>query len=277
MLEDKQMSLLSGLPQTMVKRLGLNTSGRDFLVGDLHGAYDTLKAAMREVRFDPELDRIISVGDLIDRGMGSARVTRFLQAPFVHAVRGNHDHDFAQLDPAEVRILANVPRLGMAWARNLSDEALFEIQAQLRELPLAIELETARGLVGVVHAQPLQGLSWPQFVRLLEQRDSAAIECALTSRRRIREGDTSIVAGVGRIYVGHTIQEDGARMFGNVVAIDTGAVLREMGVESGHHLTLVNAAARTEAIGPVVDAGLRAFAAIEAEGEGAFRALRPAC
>lgn len=261
----------SSLPEVMVRRLPANTIGRDFIVGDIHGAYDAVWDAMRQVGFNPAADRLISVGDLVDRGRGSARVVRFLQQPYVHAVRGNHDHEFARLTPPEIRLLATVPRLNMGWARSLSDEALLEIQGAVQQLPVAIELQTARGLVGVVHAQPVSGMSWPQFVQALEQREPAAIDSALKGRHRARSGDTSVVPGIGRVYVGHTIQPH-ARMLGNVVLVDTGAVLRELGVEQGH-LTLVNAAAKTTDLGQVVEAALSAVG-IDSEGVGPFGSLR---
>jgi serine/threonine protein phosphatase 1 len=264
------------MPQLMVRRLPRNETGRDFLVGDIHGAYDCVIEAMRTVSFDPARDRLISVGDLIDRGKGSARVVRFLQQPYVFAVRGNHDHDFAQLDPEEIRLVATLPRFGMGWARNLSDQALLEIRDSLRELPLAIEIATSRGLVGVVHAQPPAGMTWNQFTAALEGLDEATIHCALTARERIQTGDNSTVQGVGRVYVGHTTQHQGARMYGNVVAIDTGAVLRELGVEGSNHLTMINAVAHTADIGAMVEAAMGRVVAIDSEGEGAFSSLRPA-
>lgn len=264
----------SVLPEVMVRRLPPNIHGRDFLVGDIHGSFDAVIEGMRQVKFDTRVDRIISVGDLIDRGRGSSRVVGFLKQPYVHAVRGNHDHEFAKLDPAEIRLLARVPRLGMGWAQNLSDEALLEIQAALRTLPVAIELPTVRGMVGVVHAQVPDGMTWPAFVQALERRDPAVIDCALTERHKLQSGNATVVQGVGRVFVGHTTQQGGALMLGNVVAIDTGAVLREMGFEGVHHLTMVNAVARTGDIGPVVDQAL-AVMAIDSQGEGAFSALRP--
>lgn len=259
------------LPEVMVRRLPPNLSGRDFIVGDIHGAYDAVWMAMRQARFNPACDRLISVGDLIDRGVGSARVVRFLQQPYVHAVRGNHDHEFCGLEPEEIRLLATVPRLGMGWARHLCDQALLEIQAALRRLPLALEISTDRGLVGVVHAEPLPGLSWQQFVQALQLRQPQAIDSALRSRDRLRTGESSVVAGVGRVYVGHTMQPH-ARMLGNVVAVDTGAVLRELGAGEGH-LTLVNAVARTAALGAKVGPG-ETHVVIDAQGQGAFASLR---
>jgi serine/threonine protein phosphatase 1 len=43
------------------------TTGRDFVLGDLHGTTDLLRLLMEHVAFDPKKDRLFSVGDLIDR------------------------------------------------------------------------------------------------------------------------------------------------------------------------------------------------------------------
>ncbi len=75
----------------MTKKLARNERGCDFVVGDIHGAFDLVLRAMDKARFDPAVDRLLSVGDLIDRGDGSHRCARFLAQPYVHAVRGNHE------------------------------------------------------------------------------------------------------------------------------------------------------------------------------------------
>ena len=62
-------------------RLESNTKGRDFTVGDIHGAYDMLEGALAAVKFDPEVDRLISVGDLIDRGNRSKDCLKYLEQP----------------------------------------------------------------------------------------------------------------------------------------------------------------------------------------------------
>jgi hypothetical protein len=58
----------------MSKLLALpaNTAGRDFVCGDIHGCFDELDAALAKLQFDPAVDRLISVGDLVDRGPRSA-------------------------------------------------------------------------------------------------------------------------------------------------------------------------------------------------------------
>lgn len=68
---------------TTILDLPCNHHGRDFVVGDIHGEYDLLLEAMRAVRFEPKNDRLLCVGDLIDRGPGSHRVRQFLSQPYV--------------------------------------------------------------------------------------------------------------------------------------------------------------------------------------------------
>lgn len=68
-----------------------NTLGRDFVVGDLHGCVDVLRALLHDVRFDPARDRLFSVGDLVDRGPASEAALELLDRPWCHVVRGNHE------------------------------------------------------------------------------------------------------------------------------------------------------------------------------------------
>lgn len=75
----------------IVRALPSNRKGSDFVVGDLHGCFDLLDRLLEAVRFDPACDRLFSVGDLVDRGPDSLRCMSFLDAPWFHAVRGNHE------------------------------------------------------------------------------------------------------------------------------------------------------------------------------------------
>jgi len=75
----------------MILRLPENRSGRDFVLGDLHGTTDLLRALREHVSFDPDKDRLFSVGDLVDRGEDSPGGLALLLEPWVHAVRGNHE------------------------------------------------------------------------------------------------------------------------------------------------------------------------------------------
>jgi serine/threonine protein phosphatase 1 len=72
-------------------RLAANRAGRDFVVGDLHGQRALLEQALRAVAFDPRHDRVLSVGDLVDRGPDSIGTLALLEEPWFHAVLGNHE------------------------------------------------------------------------------------------------------------------------------------------------------------------------------------------
>lgn len=71
--------------------LSENKTGRDFIIGDLHGCYQQLMEKLSEVKFDVSIDRLFSVGDLIDRGPESLECLRLLSESWFFAVRGNHE------------------------------------------------------------------------------------------------------------------------------------------------------------------------------------------
>lgn len=75
-----------------VRTLEKNTAGRDFVVGDIHGMFArSLDAFLQAVQFDETKDRVISVGDLVDRGPGSSDALKYLRNPWFYAVYGNHE------------------------------------------------------------------------------------------------------------------------------------------------------------------------------------------
>ncbi|NUS37619.1 MAG: serine/threonine protein phosphatase, partial [Lysobacter sp.] len=76
---------------TLLQRLPANTSGRDFVTGDIHGCFDRLRALMDSAGFRPERDRLLTPGDLVDRGPDSLAALEWLDKPWFFATRGNHD------------------------------------------------------------------------------------------------------------------------------------------------------------------------------------------
>jgi bis(5'-nucleosyl)-tetraphosphatase (symmetrical) len=64
-----------------------------YVVGDLQGCLDPLKAVLERAAFDPARDRLWLVGDLVNRGPQSAAVLRFLRelGDAAIALLGNHD------------------------------------------------------------------------------------------------------------------------------------------------------------------------------------------
>lgn len=219
------------------------------VVGDIHGAYDLVLEALHQCNFNPAVDRLFAVGDLIDRGEGSHRCAKFLAQPYVHAVRGNHEDMlidlFAEGEPHPSVVEFMALRNGFGWWLSASDEDRRDILDAIRKLPLAIEIETARGTVGLIHADVPRGLSWQEFLFLLDNGDDKTIETCLWGRSRISRNEQDGVAGVGRMFVGHTPQWEGVNRYGNVYAIDTGAVYGQQGHHEGGHLTMAGITAQT--------------------------------
>lgn len=211
--------------------------GRDFVVGDIHGAFDILMKALEAVGFNPKTDRLFSVGDLVDRGNYSQLALEFLSEPWVFAVRGNHEqmlldmYASGKVDEAALRF--NVERNGMGWWLSTPDDRKAALLAAFSRLPVAMEVDTARGKVGLVHAEVPVGMDWPTFVEKLEAYDNHTIQSALWGRVRATRKDTSGVAGIDRVYAGHTPQFDGALRLANCWFLDTGAVFGAKGDAAG--------------------------------------------
>ncbi|ABM97042.1 metallophosphoesterase [Methylibium petroleiphilum] len=227
-----------------VLRVPLNELGRDFIVGDIHGAYDMVIEAMRLVSFDKEKDRLFAVGDLIDRGPDSWRVARFLSQPYVFSVRGNHDHNLVSLyvggEPNEAALDFIAPRFGLQWWLETPPELRADILQALIRLPVAIEIATRRGTVGIVHGNVPAGMGWSAFLVHLQRGTLSVIDEALEGRTRIANGDTSGVLGVGRLFVGHTPRRGGPKRYGNVYAVDTGAIFNALMGKDHYGLTMAN-------------------------------------
>jgi len=210
-----------------VVRHALNTEGRDFIVGDIHGTFSVVAAALNGVGFVFGKDRLFSVGDLVDRGPESRRALAFATNPSIFPGLGNHEDLFLQMyedgdNPPEEAVTYWTKHNGMKWWRDVpQDERLALIRA-FRTLPVVQEIETVRGLVGLVHAEVPHGMDWQTFTAAIEAGDKHATKSALWGRTRIEHGDDSGVRGIDRVFCGHTII-DAPRQAGNVYYIDTGS------------------------------------------------------
>ena len=223
----------------LILRFTLNRQGRDFAVGDIHGWYSRLQRRLDEIGFDPKRDRLFSVGDLIDRGPESERVLEWLAKPWFHAVQGNHEDvavRYAKGNPVDP---ASYSRNGGDWFMALSVQRRQEIAAVIVDLPVAIEVETEEGIVGLVHADcPFR--DWGRLRALLEKPPKASVmrsvrDQCIWSRRRITEMDSVGIEGIRAVIVGHTPLQQPVQL-GNVYHIDTGGWLPD----EGGHFTLLD-------------------------------------
>jgi serine/threonine protein phosphatase 1 len=214
---------------TLVQRFAKNETGRDLIVGDIHGNFTKLQTRLADLGFNPDAgDRLFSVGDLVDRGPESHLSLNWLAQPWFHAVAGNHEAMAIDWDAgtADLQLYA---MNGGAWNIGNDEAARRDFALAFAAMPIAIELETEAGTVGIVHADCPYS-SWPDFVAALENPDAEDMErmhlvaMAQWLRTRVENGDTSPVTGVRAVVVGHTPIER-CMTLGNVIYIDTGGWL----------------------------------------------------
>ncbi len=64
-----------------------------YAIGDIQGCYDSLQALLKRIAFERERDRLLLVGDLVNRGPKSLQVLRWAREmdDCVTCVLGNHD------------------------------------------------------------------------------------------------------------------------------------------------------------------------------------------
>ena len=230
-------------PDRPVQRLDV-TGRRTWVVGDIHGMYDQLQHDLDAVGFDPGRgDRLIAVGDLIDRGPRSDLALDWLSRDDFKSVRGNHDEfvvDAVLHDDLDVRReawdvwMAN----GGAWARSWlesGDKRLRKLAKAIRALPIALDVRWGDRRFGIVHGNVPETVTWDAFLALLESGDPAAHAQAIWGRSRAMQLQSGHqlepIEGLDRLFHGHTPLPR-PMLSGNTHFIDTGAVY-------GKELTLV--------------------------------------
>jgi serine/threonine protein phosphatase 1 len=206
------MNLVNTLGNHRVLRLKVNTLGNDYVVGDIHGHVSRLLAQLDELNFDRAVDRLICVGDLVDRGPESDKAIELLAQPWFFSVLGNHEYFMLS------GLKYGNSKHKMLWLQNGGDWIATSDPSRwtqwfdlLSSLPIAIEVEVntesgfvvnrgADKLVGVVHAD-FPGFDWQQ----LHSFDERQLEKCLWSRSQFKGRSEHVVAGIDAIYHGHSI------------------------------------------------------------------------
>jgi len=196
-----------------------NTLGRDFVLGDLHGMTGQLFDAMKEVVFDPAIDRIFSVGDLIDRGPNSLDAAALLLEPWFYCVRGNHEQMAidAIKDQDDVTWHLN----GGEWSKDIPYGMLLELRDMLLTTPYAITLLRPDGRsVGIVHAE-WGGDDWSEIGQAV--MNPKKVNQMLWGRDIYREKVVNIDPTAAVTIHGHTPVGRPTKL-GTALFIDTAAV-----------------------------------------------------
>lgn len=208
-------------------QLPLNQSGRDFIVGDIHGEVSLFERALRTLHFDPACDRILALGDLIDRGENPFAMLQYLAKPWFYSCLGNHESmmlDYAS--DMQLSTKASWVRNGGVWYFGLTPVQMAQAcQLASQHMYWAITLQTSQHTIGLVHADLPSPCHWPDFIEQLPL-DIILRNTVLWGRSRAAQPLQSAVTGVDSVFFGHTIMPV-ATQYANCWFIDTGACMRK--------------------------------------------------
>ena len=200
--------------------LPANRVGRDYIIGDICGAFDLVYQAMRENDFNPERDRLFSLGHLIHPDGPLTDCIRFLRHPSVFAVRSNGEQQLLDLfeegepDDACVEALATLDFHGLGWLAGTGHAQRRQLVEAMRMLPLAITVGEHE--VGLVHAGVPAGTTWKEFSVGLCKGDEEFIQVALHGTMGVKP---DLVPDVGNVFVCYTPEWDGMHENTNVTAV----------------------------------------------------------
>lgn len=206
-----------------------NISGRDFIIGDLHGMYSCLMKRLDAAKFDPSVDRVIGVGDLVNRGPESLACLGLLEKDWFYCAEGNHENIVLKclrtgFTPKVREVLLD---MGGDWLLGMNPKQLEKVQEfmePLANLPSVIHVQDAVLPFNVLHAEAMGVFPW-EFLTDHALRQSLNPDCKerlIWGRRNIKHfraiGEQSIfstralavsgepsVPGLGLTYVGHSI------------------------------------------------------------------------
>jgi serine/threonine protein phosphatase 1 len=167
----------------------------------------------------------------------------FLQKPWFFSVRGNHERYFSKTFkngyPSTSYERGGIEKT-LHWVFNQNADYFKKLSEALAALPLAMEIATPQGPVGIVHGNVPRGMSWQHFTARISAGDKEVRGAATEGRSRITAGDLQGVTGIRHIFSGHTVQEQGPRALGNCFYIDTGAYQADLYPEKNYALTLAD-------------------------------------
>ena len=116
-----------------------------YVISDIHAEYDLFIKLLDKIKFSDN-DTLYIAGDIIDKGNDSVRLMQYvMNTPNIHAINGNHEHDFLKLYWA---LMQNSPNDYDEVLRQLQEYFLFdgyllnwETVDYIESLPYYIETE----------------------------------------------------------------------------------------------------------------------------------------
>ena len=187
-------------------------------VGDIHGCFDLLNEKLQQIEFDKEKDLLISVGDLIDRGVQNVECLDLINEKWFRAARGNHEQMAidALFNSFNDRPWMANGGAWYLWADTEQEILAKQLIKKCESLPLIIEVNTGGKKTVIAHAD------YPsdeyEFGKPVDE------QYVIWSRERIGDDNVREIKGADLFLFGHTPMIKGAVKRANQEYIDTGAV-----------------------------------------------------
>lgn len=198
------------------RTIEVESDTRVFIVGDLDGSLTGLKKALSQHNFAPSKDRLICLGDIIDRGSETPELFEYLTRIKADFVLGNHEHLMLEAllaNDAEAIKLWCVN--GGTWHTTVEQLTLKKICDKTLSQSLSIVLKYRGKTIGLSHTLP-QGWDWSEF----PQNKEFVIESLLWSRELYKSQKLHNNTGVDFSIHGHNSTQV-PTWIGNTHHIDT--------------------------------------------------------
>ncbi|EGZ17103.1 hypothetical protein PHYSODRAFT_264248 [Phytophthora sojae] len=209
----------------------VSASSRLLVIGDVHGCLDELQALLAACHFAPFAgDRLVFVGDLVNKGPKSLDVVRFVRDSGALCVRGNHDD--AALS-AYYRWVQGGRQPGSAKYPYVEQFEPRDV-AFLEQLPFSLSLPN-HGNIIVVHAGLVEGVELQdqkpfdmykmRFVQRERAEDEGSQWKALEKEKFKSESGgepkmwAKVWSGPRHVYFGHAASA-GLQVGGGIVEVE---------------------------------------------------------
>jgi len=126
------------------------TCERYIIIGDIHGCITELRMLLKECSYDESRDKVICVGDLVNKGPSSLEVVQYFMDHNFYAVKGNHD-DAALMHLSNWRKSGEINNT-YKWVLTMSSSC----EKYLLRLPFTIRIPSMNSII--VHAGLVPGI-----------------------------------------------------------------------------------------------------------------------
>ena len=145
-----------------------NLVGKDYVIGDLHGCFDMFLRLLEGIDFDPAVDRMFSVGDLVDRGKRSRECLGLIREGWFHSTLANHEQLMIQSFAGDDLRAVDWIRNGGMWGFEAlnkrcsgliptdEESEIWDLVKEAEELPFLITVKMPDGKkFHIIHAEML--------------------------------------------------------------------------------------------------------------------------